>query len=80
MRSSNRGRPEGHNYPTHLHRSKESLRSGTEGGDLEMHEEATRIVGPIDLEVARQKVRSAEHESSSFKVDVRLHRSSALSP
>ena len=37
-------KPEGHN--THLHRSKESLRSGTEGGDLDMHEEAqrTRIV------------------------------------
>ena len=33
-------------HNTQLHRSKESLRSGTEGGDLEMHDEAqrTRIV------------------------------------
>ena len=32
------GRPEGHK--SHLHRYRESLRSGTEGGDLEMHEGA----------------------------------------
>ena len=34
------GRPEGHK--SHLHRFRESLRSGTEGGDLEMHEGAQR--------------------------------------
>ena len=34
------GRPEGHK--SHLHRYRESLRSGTEGGDLEMHEGAQR--------------------------------------
>ena len=33
-------RPEGHKI--HLHRYRESLRSGTEGGDLEMHEGAQR--------------------------------------
>ena len=33
-------RPEGHN--SHLHRYRESLRSSTEGGDLEMHEGAQR--------------------------------------
>ena len=34
------GRPEGHK--SHLHRYRESLRSSTEGGDLEMHEGAHR--------------------------------------
>ena len=29
---------------THLNRSQESLRSGTEGGDLEMHEEEQRTI------------------------------------
>ena len=33
-------RPEGHK--SHLHRYRESLRSSTEGGDLEMHEGAQR--------------------------------------
>ena len=51
------GRLDGHD--SHLHRSKESLRSGAEGRDMEMHEGAQRTrkvcstdaghIGPIGL-------------------------------
>ena len=45
--SKTHGRPEGHK--SHLHRPEERLRSGTEGGYLDMDEEAQRyrIVGPM---------------------------------
>ena len=62
---------EGHN--THLRRSKESLRSDAEGGDLEMHDEAhsTRIVCYTDtghVEVAKQRcaVQNAKGAASTL--------------
>ena len=79
------GRPEGLKNKSHLHRYRESLRSSTEGGDLEMHEGRNVPEKYVKLiqdmyRGCQTKVRSAAGESGSFNVDVGLHQGSALSP
>ena len=68
---------------SHLHR--ESQRSGTEGGDLEMHEGRNVPEKYVKLiqdmyRGCKTKVRSAAGESGRFIVDVGLYQGSALSP